>query len=123
MPGEHVARSPAARFNASHSAVRSVVERCIGLLKARFRCLQRYRTLVYAPVIASTIVAACAVLHNLCLYYECPEPDSTGDDEEGTDDGEGTNDEEGADDEAQEGPAELARRGREQRDQLLRRFS
>lgn len=47
--------------------MRSVVERCIGLLKSRFRCLQRYRALHYEPERAANIVAACAVLHNLCL--------------------------------------------------------
>ncbi|KAH7959253.1 hypothetical protein HPB49_009681 [Dermacentor silvarum] len=44
-----------------------VVERCIGLLKSRFRCHQRYRALHYEPDRAANIVAACAVLHNLCL--------------------------------------------------------
>ncbi|XP_072144204.1 putative nuclease HARBI1 [Dermacentor andersoni] len=55
------------RYNTAHAAMRSVVERCIGLLKSRFRCLQRYRALHYQPERAATIVAACAVLHNLCL--------------------------------------------------------
>ncbi|KAH7960968.1 hypothetical protein HPB49_003038 [Dermacentor silvarum] len=47
--------------------MRSVVESCIGLLKSRFCCLQRYRTLLYEQDRAANIVAACAVLHNLCL--------------------------------------------------------
>nr|XP_050038379.1 putative nuclease HARBI1 [Dermacentor andersoni] len=55
------------RCNTAHVAVRSVVERYIGLLKSRFRCLQRYRALHYEPDRAANIVAACAVLHNLCL--------------------------------------------------------
>ncbi|XP_072142665.1 putative nuclease HARBI1 [Dermacentor andersoni] len=50
-----------------HASMRSVVERCIGLLKSRFRCLQRYRALHYEPDRTANIVAACAVLHNLCL--------------------------------------------------------
>ncbi|KAH7937405.1 hypothetical protein HPB49_011750 [Dermacentor silvarum] len=37
------------KYNTAHSAMRSVVERCIGLLMNRFRCLQRYRTLLYEP--------------------------------------------------------------------------
>ncbi|XP_070377332.1 putative nuclease HARBI1 [Dermacentor albipictus] len=55
------------RYNIAHAAMRSVVEQCIGLLKSRFRCLQRYRALYYELDHAANIVAACAVLHNLCL--------------------------------------------------------
>ncbi|XP_065300951.1 putative nuclease HARBI1 [Dermacentor albipictus] len=55
------------RYNTAHAAMWSVVERCIGLLKSPFRCLQRYRALHYEPDRAANIVAACAVLHNLCL--------------------------------------------------------
>ncbi|KAH7932039.1 hypothetical protein HPB52_024938 [Rhipicephalus sanguineus] len=66
-------------YNKEHAALRSTVERCIGLLKSRFRCLQRYRALHYGPRKAGTIVAACASLHNLCL--EEPE-DSDGDEED-----------------------------------------
>ncbi|XP_072142672.1 putative nuclease HARBI1 [Dermacentor andersoni] len=55
------------RYNTAHASMRSVVERCIGPLKSRFRCLQRYRALHYEPDRAANIVAACAVLHNLCL--------------------------------------------------------
>nr|XP_050042529.2 putative nuclease HARBI1 [Dermacentor andersoni] len=55
------------RYNTAHAAMRSVVERCIGLLKSCFRCLERYRALHYEPERAANIVAACAVLHNLCL--------------------------------------------------------
>nr|XP_054921457.1 putative nuclease HARBI1 [Dermacentor andersoni] len=55
------------RYSTAHAAMRSVVEWCIGLLKSRFRCLQRYRTLQYEPDRAANIVAAYAVLHNLCL--------------------------------------------------------
>ncbi|KAH7974042.1 hypothetical protein HPB49_008826 [Dermacentor silvarum] len=55
------------RYNTAHASMRSVVERCIGLLKSRFRCLQRHRALHYEPDRAANIVAACAVLRNLCL--------------------------------------------------------
>ncbi|XP_072142270.1 putative nuclease HARBI1 [Dermacentor andersoni] len=55
------------KYNTAHAAMRSVVERCNGLLKSRFRCHQRYRALHYEPDHAANIVAACAVSHNLCL--------------------------------------------------------
>ncbi|KAG0427514.1 hypothetical protein HPB47_025442 [Ixodes persulcatus] len=62
------------RYNSRHASMRSVVERCIGLLKQRFRCLHKYRTLFYSPYIAGTIISACAILHNVCLYVGEPEP-------------------------------------------------
>ncbi|KAH7941872.1 hypothetical protein HPB49_018206 [Dermacentor silvarum] len=51
------------KYNTAHATIRSVVERCIGLLMSRFRSLQRYRTLLYEPERAANIVAACVVLH------------------------------------------------------------
>ncbi|XP_070383737.1 putative nuclease HARBI1 [Dermacentor albipictus] len=70
--GEHLLGHPPkptteGRYNTAHVAMRSIVEQYTGLLKSRFRCLQRYRTLHYEPDHATNIVAACAVLHNLCL--------------------------------------------------------
>lgn len=44
------------------------MERCIGVLKKRFRCLLRYRTLEYTPAKTGQIINACAVLHNMCIY-------------------------------------------------------
>ncbi|KAL1429865.1 hypothetical protein MTO96_015645 [Rhipicephalus appendiculatus] len=55
------------KYNSAHASMRSIVGRCIGLLKSRFRCLQRYRTRQYSPERSSNIVAACVVLHNLCI--------------------------------------------------------
>ncbi|KAH7973747.1 hypothetical protein HPB49_004825 [Dermacentor silvarum] len=66
-----------AAFNTAHSSLRSLVERCIGVLKMRFRCLQRHWALYYGSVFTSKIIAACAVLHNLCMRAGLPEPDDT----------------------------------------------
>ncbi|XP_037529156.1 putative nuclease HARBI1 [Rhipicephalus sanguineus] len=70
-PSEH---SVEGRFNAEHITMRSIVERCIGMLKARFRCLQRYLTLHHKPERAADIIAACASFHNLCLGEGATEP-------------------------------------------------
>ncbi|XP_065304470.1 putative nuclease HARBI1 [Dermacentor albipictus] len=67
VPGRPPMHTAEGRYNTAHATMRSVVERCIGLLKSRFRCLQRYRVLHYKPDRAANIIAACAVLHNLCL--------------------------------------------------------
>jgi hypothetical protein len=67
--------SPEERFNTKFTTVRATVERCIGVLKMRFRCLLKHRVLHYAPKKASLIINACVVLHNLCIESNMPEPD------------------------------------------------
>ena len=55
------------KFTKRHCHARNCVERCIGVLKSRFRCLLRARMLHYTPLKAAKIVKACAVLHNMCV--------------------------------------------------------
>lgn len=59
--------TPQARYNAAHMRARNVIERCIGLLKTRFRCILRERTARYNPGFVCEIIKACAVLHNICI--------------------------------------------------------
>lgn len=59
--------TPQAHYTNMHVHTRVCVERCIGLLKARWRCLLRHRVLHYEPTKCAKIINACAVLHNLCL--------------------------------------------------------
>ncbi|KAH8024663.1 hypothetical protein HPB51_000394 [Rhipicephalus microplus] len=47
--------------------MRNVAERCIGVLKSKFRCLQHFRTILYNPDRASRIIYACVALHNIEL--------------------------------------------------------
>ncbi|KAL6468330.1 hypothetical protein MHYP_G00240070 [Metynnis hypsauchen] len=54
------------RYNSLHSRTRSVVERAIGQLKSRWRCLDRTGgMLLYRPEKLCRIVRACGVLHNV----------------------------------------------------------
>ncbi|KAK4872613.1 hypothetical protein RN001_014642 [Aquatica leii] len=78
---ESLPESPEAAYNRHHKRTRCLIERCIGLLKMRFRCLLRHRVLHYAPDVASQIVNACVVLHNICIYHNVPDPEE----EEGDD--------------------------------------
>lgn len=66
-PDHPALNTPEEHFNIAYTSTRSEVERCIGILKSRFRYLQRHRTLHYSPRKAGTILAACVALHNLCL--------------------------------------------------------
>ncbi|KAJ8913076.1 hypothetical protein NQ315_006577 [Exocentrus adspersus] len=58
---------PQEQYNQALIRTRCVIERCIGLLKMRFRCLLKHRVLHYKPTTASKIINACAVLHNICV--------------------------------------------------------
>ncbi|KAH7933099.1 hypothetical protein HPB49_008199 [Dermacentor silvarum] len=63
VPSHAPMQTAEGKYNTAHAAMRSVVERCIGLLMSRFRCLQWYCTLLYEPERVANIVAAWAVLH------------------------------------------------------------
>lgn len=58
--------SPEAYYTEKHVKARNIVERTIGILKARFRCLLVHRVLHYQPQIAGYIANACVILHNIC---------------------------------------------------------
>lgn len=64
--------SPEAHFNTVHSKARSIVERCIGLFKARFRVLMSERQSRYSPLKVGKMVNICAALHNICIHYKVP---------------------------------------------------
>lgn len=61
-------------YTQRHVQARSRIERCFGLLKARWRCLLRDRVLHYHPYMASKICNACCVLHNIALHARLPPP-------------------------------------------------
>ncbi|XP_049276148.1 uncharacterized protein LOC125760310 [Rhipicephalus sanguineus] len=72
VPGRPAPGTPENHYNKAHTAMRTVVERCIGVLKSRFQSLQRYQTLLYNPDRAATIIAACAALHDIALAAHEP---------------------------------------------------
>ncbi|XP_055906755.1 putative nuclease HARBI1 [Eupeodes corollae] len=59
-------------FNKKHAQGRNIIERTIGVLKNRFRCLLRARQLHYSPKKATQITNVCAALHNICLFHNTP---------------------------------------------------
>ncbi|XP_072144281.1 putative nuclease HARBI1 [Dermacentor andersoni] len=67
VPGSHAGTTSEGHYNQEHASMRNVVERCIGVLKSKFRCLQRFRTLLYSPDRAARIIYACVALHNVAL--------------------------------------------------------
>ncbi|KAF5289306.1 hypothetical protein FQA39_LY15144 [Lamprigera yunnana] len=67
LENESLSKTSKATFNQSLKTIRSIVERCKGLLKMRFRCLLKHSASFYAPEVVSKIVGACVVLHNICI--------------------------------------------------------
>ena len=64
--------TPEDRFNKVHSCDRNCVERCVGLLKGRFRCVNDERVLYYDYVKVCKIILAVCVLHNLVILGNVP---------------------------------------------------
>lgn len=56
------------RYNRRIRSVRSLVERVIGVLKTRFRCIMGERPLRYHPTKVSKIIYACVTLHNFLIH-------------------------------------------------------
>src|SRR5687768_4116670 len=62
-------------YNKHHRQLQSLIERAIGLLKARFRCLLGERKLRYDPLMSGYIIYSCTVLHNFLLVNNYPVDD------------------------------------------------
>ncbi|KAJ1128517.1 hypothetical protein NDU88_006895 [Pleurodeles waltl] len=61
------------RYNEAHGQTKRVIERTLGLLKARFRCLHMTGgSLFYSPRKVCQIIIACSMLHNLGLRHQVP---------------------------------------------------
>lgn len=54
-------------FNQKLLSLRQSVERCIGVFKARFRCLLGERKLRYDPTKVGHVIYSCATLHNFLI--------------------------------------------------------
>lgn len=66
--------TPEGYYNKMHATARNTVERAIGRLKGRFRCLLVHRVLHYHPDKVAKVVIACCVLHNICNRAGLPAP-------------------------------------------------
>lgn len=56
-----------AEYNRLMLRVRNLIERCIGVLKLRFRCILGERKLRYHPTRAALIFYSCVTLHNFLI--------------------------------------------------------
>lgn len=55
-------------FNRHVRRTRQIIERTIGVLKSRFRCISSECPLRYQPTKACRIVYSCATLHNYLIH-------------------------------------------------------
>ncbi|XP_071455438.1 putative nuclease HARBI1 [Hetaerina americana] len=60
------------RYTQALFRARSVVDRLYGALRGQWKCLIQESALQYQPKQASTIISACAVLHNILAYQRIP---------------------------------------------------
>ena len=77
--------SKESRYNAAHKGARNVIERLFGVLKSRFRCLLRHRTLHYKPDVAGNIFYAVSILHNICIENNVQLDDEINEDDDNID--------------------------------------
>ncbi|XP_061390004.1 putative nuclease HARBI1 isoform X1 [Musca vetustissima] len=64
--------SPESKFNEVHSSARCIVERTIGILKARWKIVCHDRRSRYSPVKMALFGNVCAALHNICIKFKVP---------------------------------------------------
>lgn len=63
-------------FNKKHRRARNVIERCFGVLKSRFRILDKSGGIIcYSPDKVCLIIMVCAILHNICIKHGVEEPE------------------------------------------------
>lgn len=62
-------RSPDALYTDCHVRARCSVERAIGILKGRWRCLRKERALHYTPEFAGNIILLCLFLMKTYFKY------------------------------------------------------
>uniref|UniRef100_UPI00398E9ACF putative nuclease HARBI1 n=1 Tax=Pristiophorus japonicus TaxID=55135 RepID=UPI00398E9ACF len=64
---------PEHAYNDAHCATSCIIEKCIGIFKQRFRCLNRSGgTLQYSPQRVSIIIVVCCMLPNLVIMRGQP---------------------------------------------------
>ena len=84
-------------YNRAHRTTRSVVERGFGRWKLRFRCLHKSGgCFMFASERSLKVIAATAILHNICIERNTPLGDDDNDDDEmDSDDDEGSDEDNG----------------------------
>lgn len=62
-----------AAYNRAHIRTRGVIERTFGILKSRFRCLDRSGgAMLYSPPKVCQIIVVCCILHNIATRAGLP---------------------------------------------------
>ena len=76
---DKVVTSGEKKYQKSHTKTRNVIERCFGVLKQRFRCLDfSGGAMQFSPSRCCNIILATAVLHNMCILDKTQIPEDLG---------------------------------------------
>ncbi|XP_039969607.1 putative nuclease HARBI1 [Bactrocera tryoni] len=67
-------------FNKNHAKAKNVVERTIGVLKCRFRCLLSDRKMRYDPAKVTSVINVCCALHSICKKIRIGDPEIAAED-------------------------------------------
>jgi len=64
------------RYNRSHKKSRQIIEKSFGILKNRFRCLDKSAgNLLLAPERACKVITSCFILHNFAKMHKLADPE------------------------------------------------
>lgn len=79
-PVPHPNNLPETNYNKAHRRTRNCIERALGVLKSRFRCIDKSGgPLRLSPPKCASVINAVAILHNLAIEMALPLPDLTND--------------------------------------------
>nr|CAI5820600.1 unnamed protein product [Callosobruchus analis] len=73
--GNVLNNTPQGRYNSHLRRARNSVQKVNGILKERFRCILKHRTLNYDPIKSGKIINTYVVLHNMALHFNVAPPD------------------------------------------------
>jgi hypothetical protein len=65
------------KYNKAHTKTRRIVENAFGVLKSRFRCLDRSGgEIQFTPKRCCNVIITCCVLHNIAIEKGLPLPEN-----------------------------------------------
>ncbi len=81
-PVPHPRSNAEVNYNKAHRRTRNIIERALGVLKSRFRCIDKSGGhLRFSDSKCARVISAASILHNLAIEMGLPSPDWSDDNE------------------------------------------